>query len=61
MISARPCRALHIRWRCSKEDECGEITFYFIGGPGEAYAANPGYNPDDDDTCKCWKKIINPD
>ena len=48
-----------VRWRCSREDECGRITFHFIGG-GEPFVAAPGYDPNDDEDCNCVKNKLNP-
>ena len=48
-----------IRWRCEREDECGNITYYFIGHR-YPYASRPGYNPNNDDKCVCVLKGLVP-
>lgn len=43
-----------VRWECTRELECGATETYYIG-QGYPYAANPGYDPEDDEDCVCVK------
>ena len=46
-----------VRWRCSRESECGVTEYYYIG-ESDPYAVSPGYNPKEDKNCVCVKECF---
>lgn len=45
-----------VRWRCTKEGECGVEVFYI--GDGSSYMSLPGYDPNDDKDCVCVREVL---